>query len=167
MERRQRARVRMLNLAWRDPDGVRHIFVDGAGDKALDLAAPEVGVAFSDHRLALLEDRSLPLVERTVHRMLKETFEQLREESDVDALTGLKNRRAFEREVNRLIWEQQGGGDQNALIIADVDQFNMINELCGVEGGGIICYPPLHQSLTTTSTARRWWREPVMMSLGY
>ncbi|OQX38556.1 MAG: hypothetical protein B0D96_00065 [Candidatus Sedimenticola endophacoides] len=48
VERRQRARVRMLNLAWRDPDGVRHIFVDGAGDKALDLAAPEVGVAFSD-----------------------------------------------------------------------------------------------------------------------
>ncbi|OQX30425.1 MAG: hypothetical protein B0D96_00595 [Candidatus Sedimenticola endophacoides] len=67
--------------------------------------------------------------------MLKETFEQLREESDVDALTGLKNRRAFEREVNRLIREQQGGGDQNALIIADVDQFNMINDLCGVEGG--------------------------------
>lgn len=59
--------------------------------------------------------------------------EQLEEERDVDMLTGIWNRRAFEREVDYLI--NSGTIKNMVVIMVDLDKFKRINDGYGHETG--------------------------------
>lgn len=59
-------------------------------------------------------------------RQLTEQLEQARAEALLDPLTGLKNRRGFERAIGEL--DGIGG---NALLVADIDHFKQINDAHG------------------------------------
>jgi diguanylate cyclase (GGDEF)-like protein len=48
-----------------------------------------------------------------------------------DALTGLVNRREFERRLERVLATAQTEGAEHALCYADLDQFKIINDTCG------------------------------------
>lgn len=52
-----------------------------------------------------------------------------------DALTGLVNRREFERRLQRLIEEPSEGADQHSLLFLDLDQFKLVNDTCGHSAG--------------------------------
>jgi len=135
VEQRKQGRVRLLQLAWKNPAASRYVFVDGSGDKVLETGINELASLFAEQRFSLLENRALPLVERSVERLLKQTFGQISQESANDELTGLMNRKAFERKVKELIEQSATEDGHHALIQLDVDQFTMINNLCGFEGG--------------------------------
>jgi|GEM_PF-1886336 len=135
VEHRNQGQVRLLNLAWKDSTSTRFVFVDGDGRKSLESTLAELTGLFDRSRYSLLENRELPLVERTVHRMLKDSFEQIRHDSVNDELTGLMNRKSFEHEIARLI-EVTGPEDStHVLILLDIDQFALVNDLCGFDGG--------------------------------
>ncbi|MCW9088272.1 MAG: EAL domain-containing protein [Gammaproteobacteria bacterium] len=48
-----------------------------------------------------------------------------------DALTGLINRREFERRLAELLVESRQTGQQHALAYLDLDQFKLVNDTCG------------------------------------
>ncbi len=48
-----------------------------------------------------------------------------------DALTGLLNRREFERRLGRAIETAQHDGGQHALLYLDLDEFKLVNDTCG------------------------------------
>ncbi len=48
-----------------------------------------------------------------------------------DALTGLVNRREFERRVERLLATDEEGKGSHALCYLDLDQFKIVNDTCG------------------------------------
>ena len=52
-----------------------------------------------------------------------------------DALTGLVNRREFERRVVRLVDEVRTGGSQHVLMFMDLDQFKVVNDTFGHVAG--------------------------------
>lgn len=52
-----------------------------------------------------------------------------------DALTGLINRREFERQVNEMVREAQGDGSVHMLCYIDLDQFKLVNDTCGHRAG--------------------------------
>ncbi len=135
VEQQQQGHVRALNLAWQDFENNRCIFVGGDGAKALDCTLNELALGFEQSRYSQIDDGGLPLVERAVSQVLKQTFERLRIESDNDPLTGLFNRRAYDRELIRLIQTSQDESSQHILICLDIDQFSLVNELCGIAGG--------------------------------
>jgi len=56
--------------------------------------------------------------------------EQLRFQANHDALTGLANRWAFETRLGELLDSARRGG-QHVLCYLDLDQFKLINDLCG------------------------------------
>ncbi|MCW8890482.1 MAG: DUF1631 family protein [Sedimenticola sp.] len=134
-ERQPNGRTRMLSLAWCDEAKTRFVFVDGSGVKALDYQRAELLNRIQVNQIAIIEDHGLPMVERAVERALKEGFGRMREESDQDTVTGLKNRRAFQRDLNHLLTSQEKAGSRHLLICMDVDKFTLINDLCGMEGG--------------------------------
>ncbi|MCW8944478.1 MAG: DUF1631 family protein [Sedimenticola sp.] len=134
-ERQPNGRTRMLSLAWCDDAKDRYVFVDGSGVKALDYKRAELLKRIQANQIAIIEDHGLPMVERAVERALKEGFGRLRDESDQDSVTGLKNRRAFQRDLNHLLNCQDQAGSRHLLICMDVDKFTLINDLCGMEGG--------------------------------
>ncbi len=52
-----------------------------------------------------------------------------------DALTGLVNRREFERQLVELLSDAKTSGKQHALCYMDLDQFKLVNDTCGHSAG--------------------------------
>lgn len=57
-----------------------------------------------------------------------------------DALTGLANRREFDRRLTGLLTRARRRGEQHALCYIDLDQFKVVNDTCGhVVGDKLLC----------------------------
>jgi diguanylate cyclase (GGDEF)-like protein/PAS domain S-box-containing protein len=61
--------------------------------------------------------------------------QQLLWQASHDALTGLVNRREFERRLNELIDTARGQGRDHALLFMDLDNFKAVNDTCGHTAG--------------------------------
>ncbi len=75
---------------------------------------------------------------RGTSRDVTEAFylsEELSYQATHDSLTGLVNRRDFERRLQRVIDTARGHGSENALCYMDLDQFKVINDTCGHQAG--------------------------------
>lgn len=71
---------------------------------------------------------------------LRENLAKARMEADVDHLTGLPNRRAFERRLVSASLEARTKNEQLAIAFCDVDRFKLINDRHGHEAGDrILC----------------------------
>jgi diguanylate cyclase (GGDEF)-like protein len=135
VEQREAGQVRLISLAWKNASASRLVFVDGSGRKALDTGDTALAMLFSERKYAMLEDNELPLVSRTVNRILQDTLRELKQESDRDRLTGLHSRKALERKLQQLIGKATEGEIHHILMMLDIDRFSMINDACGFEGG--------------------------------
>jgi diguanylate cyclase (GGDEF)-like protein/PAS domain S-box-containing protein len=65
----------------------------------------------------------------------KQAEEQLSYQASHDALTGLVNRREFERRTERLLATVQRDRSEHALCFMDLDQFKVVNDTCGHTAG--------------------------------
>jgi diguanylate cyclase (GGDEF)-like protein len=135
VERKPEGVARPLSLVWTGERGEPLVFVDGKGVRSLECRLLEMAKLLDGGRLSLLEDGGLPLVERAVQRVLKNTYEKVLYNSGHDPLTGLINRRDFVKEAERMLRLAQREGSHHVLLVIDIDQFKMINDLCGYEGG--------------------------------
>jgi len=71
---------------------------------------------------------------------LRENLAKARMEADVDHLTGLPNRRAFERRLVSAALEARAKGEPLAVAFCDVDRFKLINDRHGHEAGDrVLC----------------------------
>lgn len=61
--------------------------------------------------------------------------EQLSYQATHDSLTGLVNRREFERRAERLLVNTRRDGSEHALCYMDLDQFKVVNDTCGHAAG--------------------------------
>ncbi len=134
-DRHEHGKVRLLSLAWRNENNSRLVFVNGSGIKTMDCSSNDLASGLHEGRFNLIEDGGLPMVERAVNRALKQNFERLRHESDLDELTGLNNRRAYQRELQRLVTNSELEQSQHILIFMDIDKFSLVNDICGDQGG--------------------------------
>jgi diguanylate cyclase (GGDEF)-like protein len=135
VEKRKQGHVRMLNMAWKNTASTRYVFVDGEGKKRLDSEHHSLAKMFKQQQCSLLEDGNIPIVERAVNRLLKNTFEQIKSESDTDELTGLLGRKAFQKKISELLEITNEFGGHHIMLELDIDQFGAINDLCGTKGG--------------------------------
>ena len=61
--------------------------------------------------------------------------EQLSWQASHDALTGLVNRREFERRLEALLAQPRQPGREGSLLYVDMDQFKLVNDTCGHPAG--------------------------------
>ncbi|MDJ0807013.1 MAG: DUF1631 family protein [Gammaproteobacteria bacterium] len=126
---------RLVNLAWKDPEQDRYLLVDGNGIKVLYGDARKLAGMFAENQLGIMEDSEVPVVDRAIQRILKDGYDSVQQEVSYDELTGLLNRRAFERLLTELLRGAMQEGERHSILLLDVDQFGLVNDLCGFEGG--------------------------------
>ncbi len=74
-------------------------------------------------------------------KRLKKSLDRARHAADHDALTGLPNRRAFERLVNEEAARARDGGTALSVAFCDVDHFKAINDGHGhATGDRVLCF---------------------------
>ncbi len=99
-----------------------------------------------DGREFIVEDRLSPISSQAgdvvgavvvFHDVTEERHlaSQLNWQAKHDALTGLTNRREFERLLQEQIESAADGCRQHALLFADLDQFKIVNDTCGHMAG--------------------------------
>jgi diguanylate cyclase (GGDEF)-like protein len=116
-----------LRLTWIAEDGSLFVFADARGKKQLELAPSDLIAHLESGRAVAVESLELPLTERTVAELLHE----LQHQAKHDPVTGLFNRRGF---LDRVSHTQQAGSQAGqALCLIELDQFKVINSLCGMD----------------------------------
>ena len=135
VQRREDGTTRPLSLVFVGGQQERFLLVDGKGNKALNCDAYALAEALERVQVLILEDGGLPLVQRAVQRVLKDTYEKMLASAESDSLTGLMNRRAFTKKLERALQRLLQEGGQDVLLVVDIDRFKVVNDLCGYEGG--------------------------------
>jgi diguanylate cyclase (GGDEF)-like protein len=145
VEQDEEGRLRALSLAWKNPQTDRYLLVDGDGFKVLDETLPRLARRFASQQIYPMESPAKPIVERAIETILSNTYDGFKQESAIDSLTGLSNRRAFETELRQHIDQGDAGEEASVLLLIDLDKFQVVNDLCGFEGGDCLL-----QSVTDT-----------------
>lgn len=116
---------------------------------ALTHTVSRIGEGHLEERVDQTGQAELGMLQRGINHMaahLQAAQDQMQEKIDQatarlvyqashDALTGLINRREFERRLERLLQSAQQQGREHALCYMDLDQFKVINDSCGHAAG--------------------------------
>lgn len=124
-----------LKLAWVGKNRARYIFVNVKGLKELTLSGLELAEQLREGSAIVLDDGGEPLLDRAQYNMLQKMHRDLLRETTHDHLTGLLNRREFERRVTEALASARQNQLEHAICYMDLDQFNVVNNTFGYEGG--------------------------------
>ncbi len=122
-------------LAWISKHFENYVFVNVKGLKELSLTQTELAQQLRDGTSVVLDDGGEPLIDRAQTAMLQKMHRQLLHESTHDQLTGLINRREFERFLGQALSSSQQLNQHHAICYIDLDQFSVVNNTFGYAGG--------------------------------
>ena len=126
---------RRLKLAWIAENRSRFIFVNVKGRKELTLSRNDLAIGLRDGTLIVLDDGGDSLLDRAQYSMLQKMHAHLLHETTHDQLTGLINRREFERRLGTALASARQNGLHHIVCYIDLTQFNVVNNTFGYDGG--------------------------------
>ncbi len=122
-------------VAWVSDDNARMVFVNRRGVKTHELAVEELTNQMFENKVKILEESDIPLTDRASHRMLQNMHNKLTHQATHDELTGLVNRKEFERELVRVLGLAKRNRTDHTVAFLDLDQFKVINNTGGHDAG--------------------------------
>ena len=122
-------------VAWCNEEASNFVFVNRRGVKTHDLMLEELAAKLAKGEAKVMEESDVPLTDRASHRMLQSMHNQLTHQATHDELTGLVNRKEFERALEQTINETKSANATHVAAILDLDQFKVINNAAGHEAG--------------------------------
>ncbi len=108
------------------------VFVTALLDQETEIKALSMGAV--DFVSKPISAARLKLAVRNQIRIKRQT-DSLRQQASIDALTGVANRRSFDRALEREIARASEGSTSLALLMIDVDHFKFINDTFGHPAG--------------------------------
>jgi diguanylate cyclase (GGDEF)-like protein len=123
-----------MRLVWVSHDRERFVFVNHLGQKTADLTLLQLAEKMQQG-WQRLDQPEWNYVDQGLYTFLQKVYDELDFQRSHDQLTGLLNRKEFERllEYKMPIWRQSK--ERHILIKLDLDQFSVINKLYGTAGG--------------------------------
>lgn len=128
-------RPRRLKLAWISEHHKRFVFVNVKGLKELTLTRQALALGMRSGEYIVLDDGGDTLLDRAQYTMLQKMHSHLLHETTHDQLTGLINRREFERRLGQALASAREHGLHHVICFIDLTQFNVVNNTFGYEGG--------------------------------
>src|SRR5690606_37732465 len=102
-----------------------------------DFTLAELATAFDSGRVKRLYEQEESAVDKGVDKLVQQIYRDLSEQANIDPLTGLTNRQHFLRLLQERILISLRSASPCTLLMADLDQFKLINKNYGVEGGDL------------------------------
>ena len=127
-----------LKLVWADKDLSHYTFVNPIGEKELDLSLGEVAYQLYKKNIEPAYDLNSPVMERASFNFLDDLHQEFSEQASLDELTGLINRRSFERLLKLNTKEAKENESTHIFAYLDIDKFNVVNNTCGHSAGDIL-----------------------------
>ncbi|WP_250656649.1 DUF1631 family protein [Alkalimarinus coralli] len=122
-----------MRLVWVGKGFSKFVFVNHQGMKVVELDLMTVA-GYLQKEIAVLEkDYEVPIVDESLDNMVKQVYNQLSFATTHDELTGLVNRKEFERNIESLLG--QGDAVECSLLYLDLRQFRIVNDAAGYEAG--------------------------------
>lgn len=134
-EQEDTGRSRILTIAWIGEDHSAFTLINRKGVKVHDYDLKDLVAGLHEGRLAILDEADQPLTERASQRMLQNMHNQLAYQATHDALTGLMNRKEYERRVEQAVVQAETSDVEHAVLFFDLDQFKVINNTSGHDAG--------------------------------
>jgi diguanylate cyclase (GGDEF)-like protein len=132
----------VLQAAKRLAPGVEVIILTGTHTQDMSAAVRALRLGAHDYltKPPPYPDEVVLAVERAMEkRHLRETnarlLRQLEESSLTDALTGMPNRRAFDRALEQEVARARRHKHPLSFVMLDIDHFKSVNDACGHDGG--------------------------------
>lgn len=129
------AEPKRLRIAWKAEKTQRVVFANVLGAKDLVLHLAELAKYLRTGSVVAMHDVNEPAMDRAQYSMLQDLHQQLLYQSTHDQLTGLISRREFEKCLDDALSLAKEHKSRHAVCFIDLDQFNIINNACGYEGG--------------------------------
>lgn len=122
-------------VAWVNDDNTTFVFVNRRGVKTHEFTVEELATLMLNDQAKVMEESDVPLTDRASHKMLQDMHNQLTYQATHDELTGLVNRKEFERQLERSLGEAKRDNLTHFVAYFDLDQFKVINNTSGHEAG--------------------------------
>lgn len=122
-------------VAWTNEEHSNFVFVNRRGVKTHELMVEEIATRLVNGTVRILEEADIPLTDRASHRMLQNMHNQLTHQATHDELTGLVNRKEFERQLVRVLGITKRNESHHVVAYMDLDQFKVVNNSAGHEAG--------------------------------
>ena len=145
--------------------------------REMDVLQSQLINTLTNLELSIEEHKTCLLEEKSNFNELEEKFAKLQKELDsvqtekyTDYLTGVLNRRAFDKELEKIEKKYQVFGSQYAVIFFDIDHFKNINDTYGHECGDVVlkAYAAILQKLTRQGDIiARYGGEEFVVLLNY
>ncbi|MDN5849454.1 MAG: DUF1631 family protein [Nitrococcus sp.] len=124
-----------LRLQWISEDRSRFVFVNRSGIKAKDIGLAELAQLLEATSAGLSEDMDMPLTERQWQKKVEELHDDLVRFATHDPLTDSLNRKALQKELEKLPSGLEARNQWHALLYFALDGFKVINSTLGHEAG--------------------------------
>jgi diguanylate cyclase (GGDEF)-like protein len=122
-------------VAWTNAEHANYVFVNRRGVKTLELIVEDIASQLQAGTARVLEEADIPLSDRASHRMLQNMHNQLTHQASHDDVTGLINRKEFERALSVALKHAKRDDSVHLVAYFDLDQFKVINNAVGHEAG--------------------------------
>jgi len=131
----QNSDTTQMHLAWIGQDHHKFVFVNHQGMKVVELSLREMAEHLQSGHARLIDAPDEPFVDQNLDAMVQDIYNQMSYQTSHDELTGLINRKQFERELNRTLAQSKRNQSRHAVCHLDLDQFKVINNACGLDAG--------------------------------
>lgn len=132
---RDNSSAERMRVAWIARDHARFVLVNHQGMKVSDFTLEQLAVLLRDGKATIAVTGELPLVDEALDKMVERIYDQLAWQTTHDELTGLINRKEFERAVGEALERSRRIRSHHVLCHLDLDQFSLINNTAGYDAG--------------------------------
>ncbi len=124
-----------LRVGWVDDQKSIYVFVNLKGIKETVLKAADVAVMMHLRIMKPQDNVADPAMDRAQYVIMQDLYQQVLHESTHDSVTGLINRREFDRLMREAVASAKRDDARHVLLFIDIDKFSAINNSCGYAGG--------------------------------
>jgi diguanylate cyclase (GGDEF)-like protein len=125
-----------IRLAWTNTEGTLFVFVNHQGMKIQEFSLADFATGLEQRTIVPIDNLDAPAVDRGLENMVQRVYNQMAHQATHDELTGLFNRREFERRLKQRLMSSDAV--QATLVHLDIDQFKVVNNLGGPEAGDLM-----------------------------